>query len=113
MNEIISFSEELFRGNYVYTEDTVEESYDYMSGEPMRGDCDDYVITLFENLLKNGMLDHGQAKWHFGYYGDTRHAWFLITIEDETFLFDSGYNFGIPYHNVKSNYQEEFIVYRY
>ena len=113
IQDIISYAEGLFTDNYIYQKDSETESYDYMSDSPMRGDCDDLVITLLEDLISIGYVDNGQAKWVFGVINGERHAWLLITKEEETYIFDTYNPFGNKYTNVSNNYKEEFLVYRY
>lgn len=113
MDDIQEYSEGLFLGKYVYKKDTVEEGYDYMSGSPLQGDCDDVVITLLEDLISVGYVDNGQAVWTFGVIDGERHAWLLITKEEETYVFDTYHLYGAPYDDVKHMYKEEFVVYRY
>lgn len=113
IEEIKEYAEKLFQGSYIYTKDVELEDYDYMTGDPMRGDCDDVVVTLFEDLLSIGYLDNGQAKWVFGTVNDIYHAWLLITLEGETYIFDTFHLYGAKYNEVPETYKKEFLVYRY
>lgn len=113
IEDIKSFSIDLFSGNYIYTKDTELESYDYMSGNPLKGDCDDVVITLLEDLIEAGYVDNGQSKWMFGTVNGETHSWLLLTIDSMTYIFDTYHLFGALYSEVSEEYIEEFIVYRF
>ena len=80
------------------------DSYDYMLGDYKYGDCEDYTITLMEDMLMLGMIDN--AKWMYGQYGDTYHAWLLTTIEGTEYIIDTYYRLGVPYEDVRHRYNE-------
>ena len=94
---------------YQYVSDPCPESYDYMLGDYKRGDCEDYVITLMEDLFMLGMIDN--AKWYYGTYdGDIYHAWLIVNIDGIDYIFDSYYPKGLLYSSVKHKYNEIKIV---
>jgi len=115
MEDIVLYTRNNFSYNqYIYTSDIQDgkDYYDYMYDTPMRGDCEDYVITLMENLILLGMIGNGQAKWVFGKVGDINHAWLLVKKGDDEFLFDTYNRYGINVNGV-SNYSYIFTVYEF
>lgn len=113
MNDIQNYLSANFHEgtDYIYKADD-GESYDYMYDYPMRGDCEDLVITILEDLAMLGMIDKGEARWVFG-EREVFHAWLLITKNDKTFLFDTAYTKGIDLSLVENYYIEMFTVYEY
>ena len=101
--------EYLSSNNYRYVSDTCPESYEYMAGDVKRGDCEDYVITVMEDLLMLGYISN--ARWMYGKYDEhIYHAWLLVNIGSVTYVFDSYYPLGRPYVEIKYMYNEMKVV---
>ena len=100
---------------FEYEADGILEDYDYLTGPIHKGDCDDWVVTFIEDNLRAGNLQRNSVEWIFGEYKNEGHSWVLVTINNETYLFDNmktrGIEFTIAYS--KLNYKEKFIVYKY
>ena len=94
--------------NYTYVSDPCPESYDYMLGDYKRGDCEDYVITLMEDLFMLGYINNGI--WYYGQYKDIYHAWLVVKIDGIDYIFDTYCRLGRPYNEVKHLYDEIRIV---
>lgn len=111
IEDIQAYAKYLFQFKYVYTSDPDDgkDHYDYMDDYPMKGDCEDLVITFLENLVVHGMVN--DTEWVFGTVNGITHAWLLITVNEDTYLFDTYNRYGV---NILSTtgYAKEFTIYK-
>lgn len=91
------------------------DTFDYLEDKPALGDCEDYVITLIENNLRECNLKKNSTRWVFGTVDGTKHSWALIEIDGDTYLFDSSYIGGIKkeYAYNFHVFDEWFTIYSY
>lgn len=91
---------------YVYMSNTREISY---------GDCEDYAITFVEDNINNGNIGKGEASIIFGETEEGYHVWVSVIKEEERYLFDTYFIFGIlqeEAYNAKE-YRSMFTLYTY
>ena len=91
------------------------EQYDYLSGDILKGDCEDWTITFIENNLRLGNFKRGQVEWIYGELNGIGHAWTIVQINEEDILFDNGYTFGVKLDKAygELGYKEKHIIYNY
>ncbi len=100
----------IFLTSFIGTPD-IKDSYIFMR-DPMRGDCEDFVITFIELNIRGGYLKPGEVRWVSGTLNGENHAWAIIK---NKYIFDSYHEQGELLEVAYSHYQyiSRFTIYSY
>ncbi len=89
----------------------IQDEYKFMR-VPMKGDCEDFVITFIELNIRSGYLQPGDARWVSGTLNGANHAWAIIK---NKYIFDTFHEEGelleIAFKNFQ--YESRFTIYKY